>query len=193
MSFLSSYRTPVCRPPRRKRDSGSRRSLQPPRGCPGPRPAPTSRGGAEERAAGGGAVVPGRELHAVAEGYAASGDGPAGSLAATAARRHVSCTPPTTLQQPRGTSAQPFSCPSRPFRLGSTPPETCGPPGPTQLQPAACKWFPAADLGRNPKAGPLCSRVPPQDSGKNYVEATGGGVLRFSGSVSAYQTACFLY
>lgn len=144
-----------------------------PRDCPGPQPAPTSRGGAEEGAARGGAVVPRWELHAIAEGYAASGDGPAGSLAAAAARRHVSCTPPTTLQQPRGTSAQPFSCPARPFRLGSTPPETCGPPGPTQPQPAACKWFTAADLGsfcplqcRNPSAGPLGSLVPPRDYGK---------------------------
>lgn len=108
---------------------------------------PTSRGSAEERAAGGGAVVPGRELHAVADGYAASRDGPAGSLAAAAAPRHVSCEPPTTLLQPRGTSAQPFSCPARPFRLGSTPLRLAVRLSPPSSSPAACKWFPAADLG----------------------------------------------
>lgn len=52
-------------------------------------PAPTSRGGAEERAAGGGAVVPGRQLHAVAEDHPAGGrDGPTWGLAAAAAPRH---------------------------------------------------------------------------------------------------------
>lgn len=52
-------------------------------------PAPTSRGGAEERAAGGGAVVPGRQLHAVAEDHPTGGrDGPTWGLAAAAAPRH---------------------------------------------------------------------------------------------------------
>lgn len=151
-SVLSSSGTLGAPPPPsrvRAIDPGGPRVLLPRRRSPGtPAPRLTSRGGAEERAARGGAVVPGRELHAVAEGYAASGDGPAGSLAAAAAPRHVSSVPPTTLQQPRDTSAQPFSCPARPFRLGSTPPEPCGPPGPTQLRPAACKWFPVADLDR---------------------------------------------
>lgn len=123
LSVLSSYGTLERRHPRRTCDSGSRGALLPWR-SPQPRPAPTSWGGAEECAARGGAIVPGRELHAVAEGYPASGDGPAGSLAAAATPRHVSYVPPTTLQQPRGTSAQPFSSPARPFRLGSTPPET---------------------------------------------------------------------
>lgn len=56
---------------------------------PHPEPALTSRGGAEERAAGSGAVVPGRQLHAVAKVHPASGrDGPAWGLAAAAAPGH---------------------------------------------------------------------------------------------------------
>lgn len=54
-----------------------------------PEPAPTSRGGAEERAAGGGAVVPRGQLHAVGEDHPPSGgDGPARGLAAAATSGH---------------------------------------------------------------------------------------------------------
>lgn len=67
-------------------------------------PAPTSRGGAEERAAGGGAVVPGRQLHAVAKDHPAGGrDGPTWGLAAAAAPRHgLSRTAPAAGAWPYG-------------------------------------------------------------------------------------------
>lgn len=105
------------------------RSARPPRPAPGPRePAPTSRGGAEERAAGGGAVVPGGELHAVAEDHPVSGgDGPARGLAAAAAPGHgLPRVVPAARTWPsrRGSLARP--APGRPFRLFlSTAPGIC--------------------------------------------------------------------
>lgn len=123
---------PVTAPSARSpRPTGGSRPLplcpvSPPR-RPHPEPAPTSRGGAEERAAGGGAVVPGRQLHAVAEHHPSSGgDGPAWGLAAAAAPRHgLPRTAPAARAWPSG-SPGPSPCasprprpPLPPLRLGA--------------------------------------------------------------------------
>ena len=81
-----------------------------------PKPAPTSRGGAEEGAAGSGAVVPGRQLHTVAEVHPASGrDGPAWGLAAAAAPGHgLPLAVPAARAWPSGRSGPSLLAPPTP-------------------------------------------------------------------------------
>lgn len=115
---------------------------------------PTSRGGTEERAAGGGAVVPGRQVHAVAEDHPASGgDGPAWGLAAAAAAGHG-------LQSAQPAAGAGPSHPSGLVQSRSGPPRPRPPLPPLGVTPPGiCSSSRAAATPTSPRAE--CSAVPP--------------------------------
>lgn len=160
-------------------------SPSPPPPAPGPRePAPTSWGSAEERAAGGGAVVPGGQLHTVAEDHPMSGgDGPAWGLAAAAAPGHgLPRTVPVARAWPsyRSSPAPPSSVQPRPRQ--SLPPGSLKSPGICSSSPPAAP--PAAQL--LPALGFLC--IPRWDAPYQPLPAFGCGTDYFFSSTFAPQS-----